>query len=81
MRCFLNVASLLQSQMSIGNEFQEDGAKMAKALSCYTFSEVSQKLWPDAIANAINVSYRHLCEQELNPGRPRVSHALMNSKQ
>ena len=33
MRCFLNVASLLQSRMSIGNEFQADGAETAKALS------------------------------------------------
>ena len=33
MRCFLNVASLLQSRISIGNEFQADGAETAKALS------------------------------------------------
>ena len=33
MRCFLNVASLLQSRMSIGNKFQADGAETAKALS------------------------------------------------
>ena len=33
MRCFLNVASLLQSRVSVGNEFQADGAEMAKALS------------------------------------------------
>jgi len=32
LRCFLNVASLLQSRMSIGNEFQADGAETAKAL-------------------------------------------------
>ena len=29
----MNVASLLQSRMSIGNEFQADGAETAKALS------------------------------------------------
>jgi len=33
LRCFLNVASLLKSRMSIGNEFQADGAETAKALS------------------------------------------------
>jgi len=33
LRCFLNVASLLQSRMPIGNEFQADGAETAKALS------------------------------------------------
>jgi len=30
---FLNVASLLGSRMSIGNEFQADGAETAKVLS------------------------------------------------
>ena len=47
MRCFLNVASLLQSRMSIGNEFQADGAETAKALSvCPGMPKIS---YPDRL--------------------------------